>query len=298
MNTSNQEPIGYQNPAFLPPEQVRKIAVLRANAVGDLIVALPALEALRKHFPCAEIVLLGRHWHSAFLSGRPGPIDRVVVVPFTSGIYDPPAGVDVDAGACERFLVQMRRERFDLAFQLHGGGAHSNPFVNSLGARMTLGAKTQNATALDRWVPYRDYQHEALRLLEVVSLAGATHVNLDARLGVTEDDLQEAGEEVPDDGRPIAVLDPGSRDPRRRWPSSSFALVGDRLSAAGARVVINRDPLDASPAEETRSRMNTDGECHSLSLGGLAGLLTRARLLVANDSGPLKLDELVRTQLR
>jgi ADP-heptose:LPS heptosyltransferase len=58
-----------------------KIAVLRANAVGDFIVALPALQALRDTWPDAEIVLLARAWHRAFLEGRPGPVDRVEVLP-------------------------------------------------------------------------------------------------------------------------------------------------------------------------------------------------------------------------
>jgi ADP-heptose:LPS heptosyltransferase len=62
---------------------VRRIAVLRANALGDFIFALPALEALRAAYPQAEIVLLAKKWHATFLQGRPGPVDRVVVVPLT-----------------------------------------------------------------------------------------------------------------------------------------------------------------------------------------------------------------------
>ena len=60
---------------------VRRIAVLRANAIGDFIFTLPALEALRAAYPQAEIVLLAKKWHAAFLRGRPGPVDRVVAVP-------------------------------------------------------------------------------------------------------------------------------------------------------------------------------------------------------------------------
>jgi len=42
---------------------VKKIAILRANALGDLIFVLPALQALRDHYPLAEIVYLGKRWH-------------------------------------------------------------------------------------------------------------------------------------------------------------------------------------------------------------------------------------------
>ncbi|HZA83084.1 MAG TPA: glycosyltransferase family 9 protein, partial [Actinomycetes bacterium] len=125
---------------------IRKLAVLRANAIGDYLVSLPAIEALRAAYPAAELVLLGADWHAAFLAGRPGPVDRCVPVPPTAGVRDdrppsPPVAVD-------RFFARMRAERFDLAVQLQGGGRHSNPFVGRLGARMTAGSQAPNAPAL------------------------------------------------------------------------------------------------------------------------------------------------------
>jgi len=61
---------------------VERIAVLRGNALGDLVVALPALDALRAAYPRAEITLFGRAHHHALLGdGRSSPVDRVVVLP-------------------------------------------------------------------------------------------------------------------------------------------------------------------------------------------------------------------------
>src|SRR5439155_12340988 len=62
----------------MPEPGVEKIAVLRANALGDFIFALPALDALRAAYPAAELVLLGAPWHARLLTGRPGPVDRAV----------------------------------------------------------------------------------------------------------------------------------------------------------------------------------------------------------------------------
>ena len=94
-------------------EDVRKLAVLRANAIGDYLISLPAIEALSSAYPDAELVLLGSDWHASFLAGRPGPVDRCLPVPPTTGVRDdhppsPPAMVD-------RFFARMRAERFDLA---------------------------------------------------------------------------------------------------------------------------------------------------------------------------------------
>ena len=52
---------------------VDRIAVLRANALGDFLFTLPALEALRAAYPSAELVLLGAPWHARWLADRPSP---------------------------------------------------------------------------------------------------------------------------------------------------------------------------------------------------------------------------------
>jgi len=277
-----------------PVPNVRKIAVLRANGLGDYIVALPALEALRAAYPDAEIVLLGTAWHRAFLAGRPGPVDRVVLVPASRGVN---GGEDAeeDPAALDRFFAEIRRERFDLALQLHGGGRHSNPLVLRLGTRVTAGLRAPDAPPLDRWLPYVYFQHEVLRYLEVVGLVGAGAVTLQPRLAVTEADLAESYRVVPETAAPLVALHPGARDPARRWPPEKFALVGDALTAAGARVVVTgaEDERDVVAAVLDAMRAEAVDACGHLSLGGLAGLLARCRVVVANDTGPRHLAEAV-----
>lgn len=268
---------------------VHRIAVLRANGIGDLIFALPALAALRNAYPSAHIVLLAAPWHKELLAGRPGPIDEVVAVPPGIGVRE--ATDDEATESPERFFSRMRARRFDLALQMHGGGRHSNPFVARLAARSTAGLRARGAQALDLNLPYDYYQAEVLRLLEVVSLVGAGPVALEPRLQVTEADLTEAYAALPSDGGPFAVLNPGASDPRRRWPTEKFAAVGDALAAAGADVVIiggsnDRELARALANSMTRPARDLSGR---VGLRGLAGVLSRSSLMVSNDSGPLHL---------
>ncbi|MFM8319382.1 MAG: glycosyltransferase family 9 protein [Chloroflexota bacterium] len=269
---------------------VQRIAVLRANAIGDFIFGLPALAALRAAYPQAEIVLFGQPWHARFLDGRPGPLDRVVPVPPLPGIYLED-GVQEDPAASEAFFDHWRRAGFDLALQMHGGGRHSNPFVLRLGARLSAGPRTPDAAPLDRCIPYIYFQPEVMRLLEVVGLVGALPLALDPALALTAADLDEACRLVPDDGRPLAVLHPGAGDPRRRWPPERFAAVGDALAAAGARVAVIGASEEAALVRLVIERMRRPALdlFARLSLGGLAGLLSRCRVVVSNDSGPLHL---------
>src|SRR3954471_6742196 len=174
-------------------EGVERIAVLRAGNIGDLLFALPAVDALAACYPEARITLLGMPAHAALLGDRPGPVSEVVVLPRVEGVGAAP-GTASPPDEIEEFCARMREQRFDLALQLHGGGRYSNPFLKRLGARVTAGLRTPDAEHLDRIVPYTYYQHEVLRSLEVAGLLGARPVTIEPVFSVTEDDLRRAAE--------------------------------------------------------------------------------------------------------
>jgi ADP-heptose:LPS heptosyltransferase len=272
----------------VPEEGVDRIAVLRANALGDLFFCLPALDALRAAYPHAEITLLARPWHAEFLAGRPSPVDRVVVVPPSRGVRDEPASPEQPADL-DRFFDRMRAERFDLALQLHGGGRWSNPFVLRLGACLTAGCRAHDAAPLDRSIPYVYFQPEIVRCLEVVGLVGAPPVTLEASIAVVPGDLREAARFAA--GGPFAVLHPGAGAARRRWPPERFAAVGDALAGEGLRIVVTGTEAERAIAGAVCAAMRAPAEnaCEALSLGGLAGLLSDAAVVVSNDSGPMHL---------
>ena len=137
-----------------PLSGVRRIAVLRCNALGDYLMTTPALAALRRTFPHAELTLLGATWHAEFVSGRVGPVDRVLVVPRVADLAGQPGGAPPE-NALPQFVAEARAYRYDLAVQLHGGGAASNPLVRALRARWSIGLRAQDAAPLDATVPYR-----------------------------------------------------------------------------------------------------------------------------------------------
>lgn len=277
---------------------VERILVLRPNALGDFVFALPALHALRAAYPRARITLLGKGWHQRFLRGRPGPIDEVIAMPCVRGVGAPMDAPDEDADEVEAFVAALRARRFDLAFQMYGGGRHSNPFVAGLGARLTVGLRSPDAPPLDRWLPYRPLQNERLRLLELVALVGAGVTTLEPRLAVTAADREELAQALPPallSGQPWVVLQPGATDPRRRWPAASFARLGDALASGGAQVALNGSADERDLLLDVLSRMRQPAFDLSgrLSIGGLAALLERAALLVSNDTGPLHLAQSV-----
>ena len=280
---------------------VERIAVLRANALGDFIFVLPALDAIRGAYPDAELVLLGAPWHARLLGDRPGPVDRVLVVPPSKGIRvagpdEPPADPEAPAELVG-FLDTARRQRFDLALQMHGGGANSNPLVAGLGARLTAGLRAPDAPPLDRWLRYVYYQPEIVRYLEVAALVGAPPVTMIPQLAVTHADVAEAKAVLGEPDRPRIALHPGASDPRRRWPAECFAEVAENLVTQGYEVLVtgSADERELADRVVSLARKPVRSLAGELSLGGLIGLYLGCQAVVSNDTGPVHLAAAVGT---
>jgi ADP-heptose:LPS heptosyltransferase len=293
-----------------PVPAVHRIVVLRANGLGDYVVAQPALAALRAAYPDATITLVTSPPVAALLDGRPSPVDEVLAAPRVAGVRGEPGpdGPPNDPPeVVEAFCAAMRARDFDLGVQLHGGGGNANPLLLRFGARVTAGSRAPGAAPLDRTVPWTAFQHDLLRWLEVVSLVGAEPVHLRPHVAVTDQDRAEAARaldalDAPGDtaAGPLVAVHPGATDPRRRWLPHRLGELGAELDARGARIVLLGGAGDAPLVDGIRAGLGTAADraldlSGRLSLAGLVGVLDRADLFVGNDSGPRHLAEAVGT---
>ncbi|MCW2654116.1 MAG: putative glycosyl transferase [Mycobacterium sp.] len=272
---------------------VNRIAVLRGGGLGDVLSAVPAMDALAAAYPKAEIVLLTPPGYRDLMIDRPSPVNHVVPLPPARGVYEPDERFG-DATSGDTFYDEMRSRPVDLGVQVHGGGRWSNPFLLSLRPRWTVGTRTPDAEPLTRWVPYRFYQQEAMRWLEVVGLAGATPVTLEPRIAATDTDLARAQRALPWSEATFVVIHPGARDPRRRWPAENFASIVATCVDEGLRAVVVGTPAEQSVMEDVAQRARAAVSAPAaeavvvlagLDLSSLCGVLARADLLIGNDSG-------------
>ena len=281
-------------------EGVREIAVLRGGGLGDLMFAMPAIEALAAAYPDARVTLLGTPAATALLDGRTTAVHAFEELPVHPGVRDSGEGAP-DLEDFERRL----RGRFDLAVQLHGGGRNSNPFLLRLGAPHTVGTATEDAEVLERWVRYVYYQHEVLRGLEVAALAGAEPVTLDPRVTVTDAERRDVRARFGVE-RTLVAMHPGATDPRRRWSPDRFAAVAVARLAAGDDVVLVGDDSDRPAADAivdaVRDTVDADAAARlhdvvgTLPLSELPAVLGAADVMVGDDSGPRHLAVAVGTR--
>jgi len=254
--------------------------------LGDLLCAVPALRALRRAEPGAQITFIGlprgRWMHERF----PSYIDHWSPCQTCPGLPES----EPDPVAHERFLRAARAARFDLAVQMHGDGRVSNPFTASLGARSWGGLRPPgsrpSAALLDE---LDEGRHEIERCGDALRAAGIGIADDDTALEFPIDehdraDLQTLLGPVPSS---LAVVHPGASCADRRWPAASFATVVDHLSTRADRVVLtgSADELGVTEtvaAESTVAPLSVAGRT---TVGSLAALLAAARIVVCNDTG-------------
>lgn len=261
-----------------------KVAVLRALQLGDLLCAVPALRALHAEYPAARITLIGLPWAREFVARFHAYVHDFIEFPGFPGLGERPC----DGTALPRFFDEVQRRRFDLALQMHGSGEITNALIPLLGARHEAGFYRTGHFCPDpeRFVAWRDGEHEVLRYLRLLSRLGIPPQGRSLEFPLGDKDWREWAALGLERGG-YAVIHPGSQLRSRRWPPERFAQVADALAGEGLQIVLTGTQAEARITNSVRAAMGAPAlDLAGLTtLGGLAALVARARLVVANDTG-------------
>ena len=271
------------------PLRAAKICVYRVGAIGDLICAMPALYAIRRAYPDAQLTLLttagkyGRARHAEELFAGADWIDEIIT-------YDL-AEVAARQGRIE-LAARLRAHRFDLWFDLTLDRARflrilrDMMLARMLGARWAFGWRLEHlGFAARAEAETREFPDEVERLAAILRRGGIAR---DATLFPTFDDARIRDDDFRfEDNRLIAIA-PGARRPCNLWPTGRFVAVADALAARGVRIALIGGAGDRPLCEEIR--VGAVGEvvnlAGTLSLRQSRALLRRCELLVCVDSGP------------
>ncbi|MGQ0636244.1 MAG: lipopolysaccharide heptosyltransferase II [Planctomycetaceae bacterium] len=275
-----------------------KIAIFCPNWVGDVVMATPALRAVRREFPRAEIVAVMRPYVADVLAGL-NLVDRVL-------LHAPGRRLETfaqgQATAGWRFARRLRSERFDVALLL------TNSFRGAWwawlsGARRRVGfARNARAWLLTDAVaarPRRDPFPVIDEYLRLARRLGCRRMSRRTELAVNPDDeryLRGFWHRQKQLGtwavRPYVCLNPGGAyGSAKHWPTASFAELARRLAGElKYRVLILCGPNERAEAREIARRAGHPAVVSLANAGPTIGLtkaaVCRAALLVTTDSGP------------
>ncbi|HWV34520.1 MAG TPA: glycosyltransferase family 9 protein [Thermomicrobiales bacterium] len=278
------------------PREPRRIAVLRALFLGDMLCATPALRALRQRFPAAEITLIGLPWAEDF-ARRLSSVDRFVHFPGYPGVPEVPDDPEQTA----RFIDEARAYRYDIAIQMHGDGKLSNSFIADLGAELSIGFRRVGDERLTIGIPYVADEPEPLRWLRLIAALGGRDMTTGLEFPTTprEDDRARrllTGVRAGDG--PLIGLHAGASTPLRRWPAERFAALADELVTRwDARIVLTGSEAERDLTSHIRRMaaspvLDLAGQT---DIGTFAALIGQLDLLVTNDTGASHLAAATRT---
>jgi len=264
---------------------VRRIAVVKRGDLGDLLLTLPALRALRDALPEATIDLLGSRVAREVLRDL-NLVDQVLPLPSSHphllrGCID---GL--------RLAVSLVRRGYEAAILLEhlttpAGALRYAAALTATRARRRIGLDNGRGWFLTDRVPDAGFgtRHEADHWLSVVSRLGANPTP--RRVGLADDPAADARADaiVGAAGDRYCALHPGGGgySVARRWPLDRFVEVGRALARDGHGLIVvgNESDLNGALAAATGA-IDLTGQT---PLRVLRRVLSRAALLISSDSG-------------
>ncbi len=280
-----------------------RILVFRIGQLGDTLVAVPALHALRSHFPQAHITLLcDRH------PGRGYCVAGEVLA--GSGLVDGFESYPVGARGPGRIamallLARLRRGRHDLLAYLAPSTRSPERVRRDLAYFRWAGiANAVGAHGFDsrperpKGLPPREFPREADLLLARLARSGIPVPAPGAgncRIGIGEaerDEVEEWLPEYPQDlGRAWIGVGPGSKMPSKVWPTERYAEVVEGLIRRfDVWPVVFGGPEDRQTGARLLLRWKRGyNAAGHLGVRAAAAALARCRLYVGNDTGTMHL---------
>ena len=287
-------PVGFgraipQGGTDIPPP---RLALFLPNWVGDVVMATPAVRAVREHFPEARLVGVCRPYVAAVLEGTPWLDDEI--------LWDRKG-----QGGLRGFglVGRLRRERFDAAVLFPN--SFRSALVAWLGGckrRIGFARYGRNFLLSDRLQPVRDEKgrrkpspviHDYNRL---VMALGVPQPSCRLELFTTPADEAAAERVWHATGlgrfREVIGLNPGAAfGAAKHWPAESFAQLAHELAdRRGCGVLVLCGPSERDLARQIVEAAGRPGVCSladaPLSLGLTKACVRRLDLLVTTDSGP------------
>ncbi len=277
-------------PRIRPGEEPRTFLIVEPWGIGDIVLATPAMQAIRAQFPRARILLLSREYGSELLANS-GLVDDVITVslPWTA-FTDKYKPGRYDLGALRRLFARLRAEKIDVSLDARRD-FRSNIITYLGGARRRIGFDFGGASRLltDALPSGTQNEHKVADWLQLLEpIAGHKVAGFMPRLVVTDEERFRARKTLRDNGilgdKPIVAVHPGASQTVRRWEAKRFGAVLDRLhDEAGAQLFMIRDPEGHWETIQTRS----DVPRLSFSLREMMAVIAESDSLLCSDSGPM-----------
>jgi lipopolysaccharide heptosyltransferase I len=273
-------------------ETLKNILIIKPSSLGDVVLALPALSALRKSFPDAEISWLIRPEFAPLIENHPH-LDYIVLFDrkFLGKAWYRPGAF----GSLVSLIHRLRQRKFDAIIDLQGLFRTASLAWLS-GCKKRLGMANARELARIFYTHKTTQEKDCIHLvdyyLKIIRSAGASETQAqfilpqDPAAADSIHSLLTSRNIKPDN---YAVFVPGSARSDKCWPIERFAALADKISSQfKLSIVATGTASENSTVEKLQALTNIPitNFAGLTNLTELIALLRDAKLVVSNDTGP------------
>ena len=279
---------------------MRKILIINLGGLGDILLSMPAIKALRQMHSEAEISLL--------------MVQRVLKIAEKIDLVDKAYSLSPRAGcffANAATLLKLRSEQFDLAINMRSlisksGAFKLNLLLKIIAPNKTAGRNTQGRGGFfDINIPEEEKsnKHEMTYNKELVESLGAKLIDEQINWHIDPLSINKINDFLKEKGvtneNVLIGIHPGGRI-SRRWPKEYFLEVINRLSEKSAyKFVISGGPDEKELGEyfSKKALANVIDTAGRITLDESFALIKRCNLFISNDTGPMHFATILKTPL-
>lgn len=272
---------------------LQNILVVRTDRIGDVVLSLPMIAALRSRFPEVKITFLLRSSTHELAEGQPG-LDRIM-------------RYDEDSGSLKSFrsmLDELRKARFDAVVVTYPTFRLARlMYLAGIPIRVGTGYRWYSFLFNRRVYEHRKTaeKHEAEYNLSLLRMLDCHPTDPPRPAIVIGHEAEHRASEVIRglglDSRPFVILHPGSGGSARDWKPERFGALAARLANDGTAVLVTGGPGEEALVRGILAATGFTAKAlpQSLPLSALAAVIRRASVFVSNSTGPLHIAAAVGT---
>ena len=261
---------------------MQRVLVIRLRSIGDTVLATPSLVALRRFLPEAQIDILLEDWVAPVLEGFDA-VDNVL-------------SVGKDKKSRVETAWRIRRNKYDVVFNLHGGTT-ATFFGRASGAKYRIGSASYQyhflythraPSPLEFW--QTEHAHSAEQQLALLGFVGIpVEDKPKSRLVITESARNSVEEKLSACRLPPAafvLIHPAAAFETKQWATENFARIAEFLFEKNLPTIAVAAKKERETLEKLREISSVPVHLFDdLTLPEITALASKAKIFVGNDSG-------------
>lgn len=270
-------------------KNVRKILVIKLRAIGDVVLSTAVIPNLRNAYKKSEIHFLVEGPGQDVLVDNPY-IDRIIVLPRQEWETLPKIFAWLEGF---RFVKMLRGERYDIVFDLFGNPRSAFlTWVTGASCRVGFNFRGRKYVYNKRVKPRGNEVHEVEFNLDALRALNIPIINNTPLFYFSKNDRNYVDTWIAEkgfNGSFLVGIHPWASWEAKRWDLGKFAsLVNCLIENYHASVVLLWGPDERKHAEKVQAMAHYPAAiAPKMTLKELGALLSRCKLMVANDSGPM-----------